>query len=101
MRPLSSYRIKTASNRAALSSSTDFSGQQQHQQQQEDISNDSSDLTVGPALQGNPMKALMARKRTPNQEKAAESLRLRTPGASTSYEAAMRQLNTPGPLDKT
>jgi hypothetical protein len=80
MRPLSSYRIRTAlkdrprsgASRDNLHSSSSATGLisvlsgSSHSRPSTDplgdINNDASYLTVGPALQGNPLKALLARK---------------------------------------
>lgn len=78
MRPLSSYRIKTAfqarpKSRLTTSNSTGLATAASRQSSSYqtrpstdpvgDISNDASHLTVGPTLQGNPLKALLARKK--------------------------------------
>ena len=84
MRPLSSYRIKTAlSDTRPPSSRLNTSGSSRLNtgsstgrisiEPISDIVNDSSGLTVGPALQGNPLKALMAR-RKPNEHKLIEQI---------------------------
>ena len=77
MRPLSSYRIKTPAlqeksisrmtselNNSNISSRVNSMERSSSSDQISDIINDSSSLTVGPTLQGNPLKALMARKKT-------------------------------------
>lgn len=79
MRPLSSYRIKTALNprpnsrqtsnssglnTAASRLSTANSIGRPSSDPVGDISNDASHLTVGPALQGNLLRSLLARKKT-------------------------------------
>ena len=78
MRPLSSYRIRTSAvnqerpssrltsasnNNSNKSSRVNTSEKSDSPEQISDILIDSSCLTVGPTLQGNPLKALLARKR--------------------------------------
>lgn len=100
MRPLSSYRIKTGIRSAdgrPTSRHTNSSGSSHSQQQNRlgtadshisDFTNDSSDLTTGPALQGNPLKALMAR-RKPSEARTSPA----TPrGASSSSKSSIDDL---------
>jgi hypothetical protein len=87
MRPLSSYRIKTSAivsqqqqQQTSLTSSnkssrvntserptSSSSNTNKSNDNFNDIISDSSNLTVGPTFQGNPLKALMARKKSSNQ----------------------------------
>jgi hypothetical protein len=89
MRPLSSYRIKTGlsdsrSNNRLNSARSDIGSRlnsavstssniRPNTEPIGDVKNDSSNLTVGPALQGNPLKALLARKK-PNEQKLIEQI---------------------------
>lgn len=96
MRPLSSYRIKTG-----ISSSSNSRGNTAEPSTKPqligDIINDSSNLTVGPALQGNPFKALLARKKPPANQKLLdqnESVRGSPSPTSTksTYKNAIQSL---------
>ena len=60
-----------------------------------DITNDTSHLTVGPTLQGNPLKALMARRKT-NKSDKEDSIETDIDEPSTlkpmNYKSAMKTL---------
>jgi hypothetical protein len=72
MRPLSSCRPGSAIRRPASSSNTKAYNKNNpiSADTQSDIVSGASDLTTGPALQGNPLKGLMARKKLKNQTKS-------------------------------
>ncbi len=56
--------MTSESNNSNISSRVNTTERSSSSDQMSDIINDSSSLTVGPTLQGNPLKALMARKKT-------------------------------------
>ncbi len=101
MRPLSSLRIKTARPTSRHTPSpathsnlikTPDNNDTAHQQSMP--SNDSSELTTGPALQGNPLKALLARKTNRNvTAKAHLSQQDAKQALNVTYESAVMQLN--------
>ena len=105
MRPLSSYRIKTGissgSNSRGNTAESSSTKVQLNSEQIGDIINDSSNLTVGPALQGNPFKALLARKKPPaNQKLIDQSESIRTPSPASNkvnLKNAIQNLSEPIP----
>lgn len=77
MRPLSSCRPGSALSKRPGTGSRKSSPAQTTQfltdEQLEDLSNDSSKLTMGPVLQGNPFRGLLARRKNKNVSEGAQA----------------------------
>ena len=109
MRPLSSYTLKTAiksrpSSRQTTASSgapgtaASSSSNRAASDPVSDITNETSQLTVGPTLQGNPLKALLARKKPglnkddKEVEFVEEKLPLQPTQPTVNYKTAIKSL---------
>lgn len=117
MRPLSSYRIKTSTqsrpkSRLMTSNSTGLatpasrqSSSHQLRPNSEPVS-DASNLTMGPALQGNPLRALLSRKKN-NQasnlssDNDTDSIQEYSLNRPSTYKSAMRSLENYDKLNGT